>query len=646
MCGICGKINFDSNAPVDPAALRSMMDSMAHRGPDEDGVHLSRNAGLGHKRLCIIDLTSGQQPMANEDESIWIIFNGEIYNYKELQKFLLSKGHRLRTASDTEVIVHLYEEFGEECVGKLQGMFTFALWDRNKGELLLARDRVGIKPLYYCVTGDALLFGSEVKAILAEGSVQVQLNPAALDTFLTFGYVPGDETLFRGVEKLPPGHYLTVRNGAVKVKQYWDLQMPEAKRTQTFEENVEALRELLGKSVRDHMISDVPVGILLSGGVDSTAVLSYAVEAAGQPLSTFTIGFGEHDGADERLPARLVAKQFGTHHYETTITSGDFADWLPSYVWHMEEPVCEPPAVALYFVSKLARKHVTVLLSGEGGDEAFAGYSTYRNIAWLERLKRLLGPLRLPASGMAKLLGGLAGNKQLQHYAPLMAMPLEEYYYSRSSDPLAFFNQNRAALYSPDFLAQIHSNGDAKLSEKLMMSLGSVDALSKMLYVDTKTWLPDDLLVKADKVTMANSVELRVPLLDHHVLEFAASVPSSHKLSGFRTKHVLKQAIANRVPKAILERPKTGFPVPYDRWLRSDLKAFTADVLMDSRTTARGYFNRGLVEQVLRENSPERNRSKEIFSLLVLELWHRAFIDRAPVGAGRGGLTPSVTATV
>src|SRR5581483_1123186 len=544
---------------VDSSALRFMMDAMAHRGPDEDGVHLSRNAGLGHKRLCIIDLSSGQQPMANEDQSIWIIFNGEIYNYRELQKFLLNKGHRLRTASDTEVIVHLYEEFGEGCVAKLQGMFTFALWDTKKGVLLLARDRVGIKPLYYCVTADSLLFGSEVKAILAEGSVQIELNPAALDTFLTFGYVPGEETLFRGIEKLQPGHYLTVSRGAVKVTQYWDLQIPNAKRTQSFEENVEALRELLGQSVRDHMISDVPVGILLSGGVDSTAVLSYAVEASSQPLSTFTIGFGEHDGADERLPARLVARQFGTQHYETTITSRDFADWLPSFVWHMEEPVCEPPAVALYFVSKLARKHVTVLLSGEGGDEAFAGYSTYRNIVWLERMKRLLGPFSKPASGVGRLLGALAGNKQLQHYAPLLATPLEKYYYSRSSDPLAFFNRNRASLYSSDFLAQVHTNGHAKLSEMLMTALGSADALSKMHYVDTKTWLPDDLLVKADKVTMANSVELRVPLLDHHVLEFAASLPSSHKLHGMRTKHVLKQAIAPRVPKPILERRKTGF---------------------------------------------------------------------------------------
>ncbi|HKS76186.1 MAG TPA: asparagine synthase (glutamine-hydrolyzing) [Terriglobales bacterium] len=627
MCGICGKVNFDRQSPVPRELLVAMMATISHRGPDQDGMYLAENVGLGHKRLSIIDLSSGAQPMCNEDESVWIVFNGEIYNYKEFRQQLLAVGHTFRTASDTEVIIHAYEEFGQEFLSRLQGMFTFALWDSRRNLLLLARDRVGIKPLYYSVIGDSLLFGSEIKAMLVDDAMRPEMDPEALDSFLTFGYVPGEQTLFRNVRKLPPGHYLTVSRGVVTIKQYWDLDVAGPKRTGSVEENVEALRALLRQSIRDHMISDVPVGVLLSGGVDSAAVLSYAVETAGDRISTFTIGFGEGCPADEREPARLVARQFGTDHYETTITSRDFADWLPSFVWHLEEPVCEPPAIALFFVSKLARRHVTVLLSGEGGDEAFAGYNTYRNIVWLERIKRCLGPLATPLSALA----GTLVSGQCQRYAELLDVPLETYYYSRSSDPFAYFNRHRAGLYSRDFSASLSGNRRPLVSESLLRSVPASDTLSKLLYVDTKTWLPDDLLVKADKVTMANSVELRVPLLDYHVLEFAASLPSSQKLRGFEPKYLLRRAIRGRVSPAILQRRKTGFPVPYESWLRSELKAFALDLLTDPKTVSRGYFDSHAVEQLLLRNSPEQNYSKEIFSLLILELWHRGFMDRSPV---------------
>jgi len=626
MCGICGKLFLDkATHPVERESLERMMDAMGHRGPDEEGVYASGNVGLGHKRLRIIDLKNGAQPMANEDQNIWVIYNGEIYNYKELQSFLVSKGHRLRTNSDTEVIVHLYEEFGEECVPKLQGMFSFALWDENKRLLLLARDRVGIKPLYYCCTDETLLFGSEVKAILADGSVQAEVDFRALDTFLTFQYLPGERTLFKHIKKLNPGHYLTVQHSKLKIVPYWDLHFSGSRQNQTIDESVGQLRELLGQTVRDHLISDVPVGVLLSGGVDSTAVLSYATEAAGSTLSTFTIGFDEGLFPDERAGARLVATKFGTKHYEETISAVDFADCLPKYVWHMEEPVCEPPAIALYYLTKLAREHVTVLLSGEGGDEAFAGYKNYWNLERLERLKKYLGVLASPLSRVCGALGEITGSQKLRRYAPLLTMPVEKYYYSRASSPFEFFNRKRSDLYTSQFSNVVRQDGRDECLGDLFETVRTCSTLEKLLYVDTKTWLPDDLLIKADKITMANSVELRVPFLDHRVLEFAASLPAAHKLHRGQSKHVLKRAIADRVPKEILERRKTGFPVPYETWLRKDLKIFAWDILTDSRAVQRGYFKPKAVEGLLQQNSERLNYSKEIFSMIVLELWHRAF---------------------
>jgi asparagine synthase (glutamine-hydrolysing) len=376
------------------------------------------------------------------------------------------------------------------------------------------------------------------------------------------------------------------------------------------------------------MISDVPVGILLSGGVDSTAVLSYAAENAGSALSTFTIGFDEHRGQDERLSARMAAARFGTNHYEATVTAQDFVECLPKYVWHMEEPVCEPPAIALYYITKVAREHATVLLSGEGSDEAFAGYRNYRNLVWLERVKAALGPLTQPVAQICKTAAQASGSQRLLRYAALVSLPLEKHYYSRTSGPLDFFKRNRRTLYTSQFLDRLNNDDVHKeFSGAILASMPQSDTLQKLLYIDTKTWLPDDLLIKADKMTMANSVELRVPFLDHRVLEFAASLPGSHKLHGFETKYVLKRALAARVPKETLKRPKTGFPVPYDTWLRNDLRQFASDILTDARTKGRGYFEQDTVERLLRQNALDASYSKEVFSLIVLELWHRTFMD-------------------
>jgi asparagine synthase (glutamine-hydrolysing) len=631
MCGICGKLMLGNEATVSPELVKAMADTIYHRGPDDDGYYVSGPIGLGFRRLSIIDLQRGHQPVSNEDGTVQIIFNGEIYNYQELRAFLLSKGHVFKTQSDTEVIVHLYEEFGPPCVEKLRGMFAFAIWNENTKTLFLARDRVGIKPLYYCLTDTSLVFASEIKAILADPSVAREIAPEMIDRFLTFLYVPGQETLLKGIRKLAPGHYLLVKDGKAVVEQYWDLRFAETTRSQSLKDAEADLTSLLAEAVELHMIADVPVGVLLSGGVDSTGVLSLAAHGTDKAISSFTVGFSGGEVADERPYARLAAKTFGTRHYEMTISADDFAAFLPQYVWHMEEPVCEPPAIALYYVSKLARSHVKVLLSGEGGDEAFAGYSNYRNLVWLERIKRGLSPLNGAAARGLSFADSLLHLPGMAKYVPLMNDRFPNYYYSRTSNPYRYSGNRLGKVYSADFAQAIDHEHSLEPVRELQAHVRGQNTLDAMLYIDTKTWLPDDLLIKADKMTMANSVELRVPLLDHKVLEFAASLPPSFKLNGFNLKYILKSVLSQKIPKEIRNRKKTGFPVPYESWLRNDLKSVVWDVLMDRRTLERGYFSKDGVEGLLRANSSGSNYSKEIFSLLSLELWQRTFLEHEQV---------------
>jgi asparagine synthase (glutamine-hydrolysing) len=628
MCGICGKLNFDRDEKVPQALLKAMADSILHRGPDDDGYFISGQIGLGFRRLSIIDLAGGHQPLSNEDGTIWIVFNGEIYNFQELREGLLKKGHTFRTKTDTEVIVHLYEEYGEAGIEALRGMFAFAIWDQNQKKLLLARDRIGIKPLYYGLTPNSLVFGSEMKAILQDPEVKREILPSTIDRFLTFGYVPGEETLLRGIYKLPPGSFMVVKNGKTEVKQYWDLHFSSS--SVTLKDAQEQLLEILEESVRLHMISDVPVGFLLSGGVDSTAMLSLASRKTDRPISSFTVGFADSGVADERPFARLAAEKYGSEHHEISISSKEFSDFLPQYVWHMEEPVCEPPAVALYYVSKLARNYVKVLISGEGGDEAFAGYQNYRAMLWIERIKRVAGPLTGRLSKTLSLFYKVIPWERLGKYLPLLDVPFESYYYSRTSSPFYFFNAQYKQTYSNDFCDQIDKQRSLLPVTRLLSGNGSEDVLSRMLYVDTKTWLPDDLLVKADKMTMANSLELRVPLLDHKLLEFAATLPSNFKVRGLTTKYIAKRALAKQVPTEVLQRRKAGFPVPYENWLRTDLRDSIHDVLLDRETIGRGYFRKSAIEKLLRQNLESGAHAKDIFSLLVLELWHRQFLSDRP----------------
>ncbi len=616
---------------MDAALLGRMLRTLHHRGPDGGGEYRSGPVGLGHRRLSIIDLDTGAQPMSNEDGSVSLVFNGEIYNFQELRDQLVAKGHVFKSHSDTEVIVHLYEELGEGCVERLRGMFAFALWDERKQTLLLARDRVGIKPLYYVRTEKSFLFASEIKALLADSSVSREINLPAIDRFITYYYLPGTETLFRHIRKLQPGHLMTVHKGEVRIRQYWDLSFARRLPTPSFEDAVEQLRDVLRRSVRDHLISDVPVGVLASGGVDSTGILRYAAEQSSRPIQTFTVGFDGAGVTDERPYAKIASRAYGTVHHELTMGSSEFRDFLPRYVWHAEEPVCEAPAIALYYVSRLARESsVKVLLSGEGGDEAFGGYQNYSDVLWLEGLKSKFGPAKGILQAGLRLLSAV-GWVHGARYQAWATSPLPEYYFSRTAHPASGFHQRRRALYKSDFAHALETTSSSAPSRHFFDQVPHESLLHQMLYVDTKTWLPDDLLVKADKMTMATSVELRVPLLDHRVLEFAASLPEEYKVRGNERKRVLKAALEDSVPRELLDRKKAGFPVPFERWLRHDLRDYVRDTIDSNDAAIHTYFSREQIRAIVDEHARTGKGSKEVFGLLVLELWHRAFVTDSMV---------------
>ncbi len=627
MCGICGKLSFDPEVRIAPSLVKKMADAIVHRGPDDEGYYVKDQIGLGFRRLSIIDLSGGHQPLSNEDGTIWIIFNGEIYNFQELRAELISKGHIFRTNSDTEVIVHLYEEFGPDCTKKLRGMFAFAIWDSVCKTLFMARDRVGIKPLYYYQGKNFFSFGSEMKAMLVDPEVRREIDPATIDRFLTYYYVPGTATLLHNFFKLEAGHWLFIQDGIIKIQTYWDLSFERGESYESEEALEQQVMKLLDESVQMHMISDVPVGFLLSGGVDSTAMLSLASKKTDKPTSSYTIGFSDPGVVDERPYARLAADRFGSKYYEMTIGAKEFAAFLPEYVRYMEEPVCEPASVALYYVSKLARPHVKVLISGEGGDEAFGGYHNYRNMFWLESMKKALGPLRGAAGQCAEVIGRMTDSRVIQKYAPLMNMSIDEHYLSRTSSPHHYFNRIPSAIYTAELTRRVNKSQSSAITRDLLSGKSAYGPVEKMLYLDTKTWLPDDLLIKADRMTMANSIELRVPFLDHRVLEFAAGLPRNQKVRGLKMKVLLKRALARHVPREILERPKVGFPNPSAGWLRHELKDMVSDVLLDSKSISRGYFRRDAVEDLIERNCRTGKYTAEIFSLVVLELWHRTFID-------------------
>jgi asparagine synthase (glutamine-hydrolysing) len=603
-----------------------MCDVIRHRGPDDEGFLLKDGVALGMRRLSIIDLAGGAQPISGEDGSITIVFNGEIYSFQELRNELEKRGHTFKTHSDTEAIVHAYEEYGPSCANHLRGMFAFAIWDDKKRELYIARDRVGKKPLYYTITpGQTLVFGSEIKSILEHPDVKREINLEALDAYFTLGYVPDPLSIFQSIYKLPPGHYLTFASGRVAIQQYWDFNFEPSESRRTEQDYLEELRALLDESVRLRLISDVPLGAFLSGGIDSSTIVALMARHMNQPVKTFSIGFHE-DSYNELKYARLTAKKLGTDHHEFFVTP-QICDIIDDLVWHFDEPFADPSAIPTFMVSKLARDHVTVALSGDGGDELFAGYTHYlvhesrRAISALPKAFRA-GVLR-PLS--YRLPHGAWGRNYLHN---ISLDPIDRYL-----DSLSYFTQlGKDSLYTSDFQKALQTKDQvARMFREYASRVKTSEPLDQLLYIDGKTYLPGDILTKVDRMSMATSLEVRVPLLDHKLIEFVSKVPASLKLAGTETKHLLKRVARDLIPAEILDRPKQGFGIPLEEWINDQLRDQIRDTLREPRTRQRGYLNSNYVDLILDEHHKgRRDHSFNLWGLLILELWHRRYIDQSP----------------
>ncbi len=621
MCGITGVFNVQSEEPVSPQIIERMMTVMHHRGPDDTGTYFDGPVGLGFVRLSIIDLSGGHQPMSNETGDIWVVFNGEIWNYKTLRQDLIAKGHHFQTQSDTETIVHAYETYGVDCVRHLDGMFAFAIWDAPRQRLFLARDRVGKKPLYYTRQNGNFAFASEIKSLLTLPGVSRQVDPQSLADYLSVRYVPAPSTLFCDIYKVPPGHWLVVEEGNIRKESYWDFQFGPVER-QPVEQYLNGIRSHVARAVEARMMADVPVGALLSGGVDSSIVTGLMSQLTPHRVKTFSIGFDMPEYSE--LPyARRVSEHFGTEHHELVVNSSDMAQYWPLLTWHRDEPVSEPSDLGVYLISKLARQHVKVVLSGEGADELFAGYPKYafdwiaRYYRWLPEPLRngLLSPLvnRLPYSMRKQQLAMTAWNQ-----------PAPE----RWMTWFGIFNGAlKSAILSPNLVSQVDMDA-SRTFRHVLEAHPQRDDLSSMLYLDTKLWLPDNLLMKADKMTMAASVESRIPLLDAQLIEYAATIPSDLKIRSFQTKALFKQAFASLLPPEVLSRKKVGFTVPTGAWFRGPQRDMMQDLLLSDRTLDRGYLNPSTVRMMVHDHLVGKtNYQNPLFILASLELWFRVFID-------------------
>ena len=615
MCGICGIFNFGTKAPADTAALNRAAEAMAHRGPDDAGFHLDGELGLGNRRLSIIDLPGGHQPLANEDQTIWITFNGEIYNYRDLRADLISHGHQLRTSSDTETVVHLYEQYDVGCLDYLRGMFAFALWDSRKRRLLLARDRLGVKPLLYRCESGCLGFASELRALRELGKQPLEVEPQSVYDFFGFRYIPAPNTFYRGVQKLLPGHYLLANSQGVTTQAYWDIPAEEGSARPAPAVAQEVL-DLLRESVRLRLIADVPLGVFLSGGTDSSAVVALMAELGARPLRTFSVGFD--DPAYSELPyARAVARRYCTEHHELVVRPEQFRDELPRLVAFRDEPIAEPTDVALYLISRLAAQSVKVVLAGEGGDELFAGYPKYA----ADRLAGLVSAF--PQEVIRRLTEWLP-YRQRRIKLALEALSIRNEAERSATWFASFSRQERQDLFSPDFLAQIDPAHPARVFESYLEKAGERSPLKRMLYADLKIWLPDNLLLRGDHMTMAASIEERVPFLDHKLVELAARLPTSLLTKGFRTKVLLKQALRPYLSPETLRRRKVGFTVPVGDWFRNSLKPLVADLLLSPAARSRDYFRAASVERFVREHfEGVRDRQKQLWALVNFELWTR-----------------------
>jgi asparagine synthase (glutamine-hydrolysing) len=623
-------------APVRRELLESMCAAIEHRGPDSRGIHLSEGAGLGIQRLAVIDLATGDQPIYNEDRTVAVVLNGEIYNYRELRDELVRAGHTFATASDTEVIAHLYEDRGPRCVEALHGMFGLAVWDLERRRLLLARDRVGKKPLFYSLRDGVLTFGSELGSVMRDEEIPRELDHQGLDAYLSYGWVPAPHSAFAAVRKLPPGSRLLYADGRAEIERYWRLDYSTKHPPASEEEIHEELREHIRRATRRRMIADVPLGAFLSGGIDSAAVVAAMAEASSQPVRTFSIGFTS-DRYDELPGARLVAERFGTDH-EEFVVEPDAVAIVPQIVRAYGEPFADSSAIPSFYLSEMARRHVTVALNGDGGDESFAGYTHYvsnlaaARLGALPRgLRRALGAaaLRVPPSGTID-----STRSRIRRLGRTLALDPAARYAAYKGE---LNGLDRGALYTPEYAELVGASiAPAVIGEPWHASSGH-HPVDVMLDVDVQTYLPDDLLVKMDIATMSYSLEARSPLLDHELMEFATSLPPSHKLRRGEKKVALRGALRGWVPDEILDGPKRGFCIPLADWLRNDLREYARDVLLDPGSVARGYFRTEYVRDMLdRHAAGTEDRSAGIWTLLMFELWHREVVDRTGLALAAG----------
>jgi asparagine synthase (glutamine-hydrolysing) len=619
MCGICGVFNYRTGEPADRAALKRSTDAMVHRGPDDEGFYVEGGLGLGNRRLSIIDLPGGHQPISNEDEKIWITFNGEIYNYRELRPKLEARGHRFRTATDTETILHLYEEYGTDCLEHLRGMFAFALWDGRERRLFVARDRLGVKPLLYRQEPGRLVFASELRALSALTTQPLETDPQSIYDFFGFRYVPAPQTFYRGVHKLLPGHFLTVDSGGYRVEPYWDVPPEDPEESRSPDEWANEVVAALRESVRLRMIADVPVGVFLSGGIDSSAVVALMAEHAkerGQTVRTFSVGFDE-EGYSELPFARRVARAYSTDHHELVVRASDLADELAHLVAFRDEPVAEPTDVALYRLSRRASQSVKVVLSGEGGDELFAGYAKYA-------ADRLAGLISALPQEVTQAIARWLPYRQRRVKLALETLSIRDEAERSATWFASFAREEREALFSRDFLAQVDVAHPARVFEQYLEKVRDRSPLKRMLYADLKVWLPDNLLLRGDQMTMAASIEERVPFLDHKLVELAARIPGRLLARAFRTKLLFRKALRPYLSAETLRRKKVGFTVPVGPWFRKSLKSLVADLVLSPEARSRGYFNTTHMEALVREHfDGVRDRQKQLWALVNFELWCR-----------------------
>jgi asparagine synthase (glutamine-hydrolysing) len=629
MCGICGIYGDGGLGEKDRELVRRMCSVIVHRGPDGDGFHDGERAVLGMRRLSIIDLVTGDQPIYNEDRTVAVVYNGEIFNFPELRRDLEARGHKFATRADTEVIVHLYEEEAEGFVHRLNGMFAIALWDEKRRRLVLARDRMGVKPLHYSERDGRLFFASEIKSLLAAGEPR-DLDPESLARFFAFEYIPAPRSVFKGVRKLPPGHLLIAEAGRSRIVPYWNVAYrPSAgilgTRTDARSEDdiARELAERLKESVRKRLISDVPLGVFLSGGMDSSTVTALMAENAPGRIKTFSIGFKE-ESFDEIPYARRVAEAFGTAHTEFVVESSMVRDLVPTLMGYLDEPLADASVIPTYLISKLAREHVTVALAGDGGDELFCGYDTYK--AW--RVARTWRKLpRFIRSGLARRVAGLlpASKKRLSFEFKAKKFLAGIDYPPEIANTIwwgAYPPEERAKLLAPDFAASLREDPYEPIGDHLRV-YSPKDELDRICYLDLKLYLQDDLLVKVDRMSMANSLEIRVPFLDYTFVEFAASIPNSLKLRGMQTKYILKKAMAERLSAEIRNRPKIGFDIPLGPWLRGELKSFAQDVLAPANLRKHGFLNEAYVARVLDEHlSGRHNHRQLLWPLLIFQFWY------------------------